>query len=244
MIKFVNSRGKKRKNDAPDEVMISRVQELYTSSHLSDLKLKVGDHEFKVHKFMLCLHSDYFKHLFTGGWAKTVDDVFELEEEDPVIIVALINFIYSFKYEISEEIDKIALIDFNTKLYQVADKYLVLKLKEVTSKRVNEIAKECWESEDFPVSIAEAYERTSPTETLLRGVFVNISYDHIDALMESENFRAVVQGTVGFAADLVRVLYQENADQKLEGYKIHCSFCSKKSTYVVDEEDRTLGYEP
>ena len=92
----------------------------------TDAVLKHGDKEYKVHKCVLSLQSDFFKARFSDRWevkdgaAQTVD----LNDPDlsPVLLEALISGAYTGKVEN---------FDVAMKLLPEADKYQFQKLKEV-----------------------------------------------------------------------------------------------------------------
>ena len=92
----------------------------------TDAILKHGDKEYKVHKCVLSLQSDFFKVLFSDRWevrdraAQTVD----LNDPDlsSVLLEAFISGAYTGKVEN---------FDVAMKLLPVADKYQFQKLKEV-----------------------------------------------------------------------------------------------------------------
>ena len=98
----------------------------------TDAILKHGDKEYKVHKCVLSLQSEFFKARFSDRWevkdgaAQTVD----LNDPDlsPVLLEALISGAYTGKVEN---------FDVAMKLLPVADKYQFQKLKEVCESTIS-----------------------------------------------------------------------------------------------------------
>ena len=98
----------------------------------TDAILKHGDKEYKVHKCVLSLQSEFFKARFSDRWevkdgaAQSVD----LNDPDlsPVLLEALISGAYTGKVEN---------FDVAMKLLPVADKYQFQKLKEVCENTIS-----------------------------------------------------------------------------------------------------------
>jgi ribosomal protein S27E len=120
---------------------------------------------------------------------------------------------------------------FNVKVYQIADKYVVPHLKQRAKEKFETIVKTCWQMDDFPVAIAEAYKCTLKTDRGLREPLVKISMEHMDELLKNEAFVDVLENTVGFASDLATMLAKRKAvNPKTKAYR--CPDCSSK--WMVD----------
>ncbi|KAJ5510616.1 hypothetical protein N7453_002719, partial [Penicillium expansum] len=183
------------------------IQSFFISSQFSDLVVKTEEQEFKLHRLIVCGQSEYFARLYQGNWAETADNTIQLNDDDPRAIEAMIHFMYGIDYDSSgNELGRISPMIFNIRLYQVADKYFVPRLKQRAKEKFGQIARTCWEMDDFPVAIAEAYQCTRKDDRDLRELLVQVSRDHIVELMKSERFCSVLEETVGFAADLVTSL--------------------------------------
>lgn len=142
---------------------------------------------------------------------------------------------YGIDYDSSgNELGRISPMIFNVRLYQVADKYFVPRLKQRAKEKFGQIARTCWEMDDFPVAIAEAYHCTRKDDRDLRELLVQVSRDHIVELMNSERFCSVLEETVGFAADLVISLSGERGSTK-DHHKYYCSGCSRKWSWCNSE---------
>ncbi|BAE57095.1 unnamed protein product [Aspergillus oryzae RIB40] len=70
----------------------------------------------------------------------------------------------------------------------VADKFEVPQLKQKAKDKFETIARTCWEMDDYPIAISEAYQRTHKGDRSSR----------------YPDFRTVLEEVLGFAADLVR----------------------------------------
>lgn len=63
--------------------------------------------------------------------------------------------------------------------------------------------------DDFPYAITEIYSSTDRTDRGLRDLVVEIVSEHIHALLKKQDFQAVLEETLGFAADVTRFIAQE-----------------------------------
>ncbi|KGO37196.1 Uncharacterized protein PEX1_065780 [Penicillium expansum] len=138
--------------------LTASIQSFFISSQFSDLVVKTEEQEFKLHRLIVCGQSEYFARLYQGNWAETADNTIQLNDDDPRAIEAMIHFMYGIDYDSSgNELGRISPMIFNVRLYQVADKYFVPRLKQRAKEKFGQIARTCWEMDDFPVAIAEAY---------------------------------------------------------------------------------------
>jgi speckle-type POZ protein len=119
----------------------------------------------------------------------------------------MLNFMYLFNYDASGgDQARASPMIFNAKVYSIADKYDVVALKSQAKEKFEKAAESCWNMEDFPPAISEVYSSTPATDRGLRGLVVDISYTHIDALLARQDFRNVLEETVGFAADVTQLI--------------------------------------
>ncbi|KAJ5915080.1 BTB/POZ protein [Penicillium verhagenii] len=140
----------------------------------------------------------------------------------------MIHFMYGFDYDSSgSDFGRVSPMIFNIRLYQVADKYFVPQLKKKAKDKFEQIAKTCWEMDDFPVAIAEAYQRTQKHDRDLRELVVKTSQDHVVELVKNEKFCSVLEEITGFAADLALSLSKA---VKAVNRNTSCASCYKTWT--------------
>ncbi|KAB8263878.1 BTB/POZ protein [Aspergillus pseudonomiae] len=181
------------------------IKKFFVSSDFSDLTICTADQEFKVHRLVVCGQSAYFSRLFKGNWTESVDNTVQLKSDDPRAIEAMIHFMYGFEYDSSgSNLGRVSPMLFNINVYQVADKFGVPQLKQKAKEKFEAIARTCWVMDDYPTAISEAYQRTHKEDRGLRDILVHISHEHLEKLLENEDFRTVLEETLGFAADLVK----------------------------------------
>ncbi|KAJ5549655.1 BTB/POZ protein [Penicillium frequentans] len=218
--------------------MTASIQSFFQSAQFSDLVIKTEEQEFKVHRLIVCGQSEYFARLYKANWTETTENMIHLKDDDPRAIEAMIHFMYGFDYDSSgNDFSRVSPMLFNIKVYQVADKYFVPQLKQRAKDKFGQIARTCWQMDDFPVAIAEAYQCTQKNDRDLRELLVKISQDHIAELTENEKFCSILQETIGFAADLTLSLCRERALTK-DHHKYYCSTCSENWTSSSPEGTR------
>lgn len=146
----------------------------------------------------------------------------------------MLHFMYGFEYDSSgNDVSRMSPMLFNVKVYQVADKYFVPQLKQRAKDKFEQIARTCWQMDDFPVAIAEAYRCTQKHDRGLRELLVQISQDHIGELVKSESFRSVLEEIAGFAADLALTLSWGESPKA--SCKYSCSQCSRTWSWYNPE---------
>ncbi|KAB8249751.1 BTB/POZ protein [Aspergillus flavus] len=181
------------------------IKKFFISSDFSDMTICTADQEFKVHRLIVCGQSAYFSRLFKANWTESVDNKIQLKSDDPRAVEAMVHFMYGFEYDSSgSDLGRVSPMLFNINVYQVADKFEVPQLKQKAKDKFETIARTCWEMDDYPIAISEAYQRTHKGDRGLRDILVSISHEHLEKLLENEDFRTVLEEVLGFAADLVR----------------------------------------
>jgi speckle-type POZ protein len=139
----------------------------------------------------------------------------------------MLNFMYLFDYDASgSDQAQASPMIFDVKVYSIADKYDVMALKSQAKDKFEKVAKSCWNMGDFPPAISEVYSSTPATDRGLRDLVVEISCTHIDALLARQDFRNVLQETVGFAADVTQLIASNFKEYK-------CPNCTKRWKAVL-----------
>ncbi|OGM45159.1 BTB/POZ domain protein [Aspergillus bombycis] len=181
------------------------IKKFFISTDFSGLTICTADQEFKVHRLFVCGQSVYFSRLFKGNWTESVDNTIQLKSDDPRAVEAMVHFMYGFEYDSSgSNLGRVSPMLFNINVYQVADKFGVPQLKQKAKNKFE--------------AISEAYQRTHKEDRGLRDILVRISHEHLEWPLENEDFRTVLEETLGFAADLVK-----HSTVKERGWGKQCS---------------------
>ena len=139
----------------------------------------------------------------------------------------MIHLMYGFDYDSSgSDHSRVSPMLFNVNVYQVADKYGVPNLKERAKEKFEKIIETCWEMDDFPLTITEAYSSTPKTDRGLRDPFIRTALKHIEHLLKTEDFVQVLEETVGFSADIFQYSISQSTNPSLTKYR--CSNCGNR----------------
>ncbi|XP_053171566.1 kelch-like protein 10 [Scomber japonicus] len=93
------------------------LNELRREERLCDVVIKVDDVEFKAHKVILCGCSAYFRALFTGAWATSEKQVYNI----PGVLPEMMNLIICYAYTDSVPVTE----DNVVEILAAADQFLV-----------------------------------------------------------------------------------------------------------------------
>ncbi|PVH90219.1 hypothetical protein DM02DRAFT_548234, partial [Periconia macrospinosa] len=171
------------------------------SSSLSDGAIKCEDQEFKIHKLVLSAQSNYFSKAFDGEWKESANGIIDLQGDEVCAIEAMLEFMYTHDYNAIGEGSSSPML-FNIKVYSLADKYDVPELKSLAENKFKDAVENCWDMDDFPYAIIQAYRATPFTDRGLRDVLVHAACKRIQSLLLKQGFCNVLDETVGFASDM------------------------------------------
>ncbi|PYI17275.1 BTB/POZ domain protein [Aspergillus violaceofuscus CBS 115571] len=151
--------------------LLASIKKYYASSKFSDLTIHTLDQDLKVHRLVVCGQSEYFSRLYEGEWLESGMNEIDLKVDDPRAIEAMFHFMYGYRYDSSDsDQGRASPMLFAVKVYQVADKYQVPQLKDRAREKFKSIVETCWQTDDFPVAIEEAYKRTIKEDRSLRDI--------------------------------------------------------------------------
>ncbi|KLJ07494.1 hypothetical protein EMPG_17010 [Blastomyces silverae] len=185
------------------------LKSFFISSTFTDFTIQVADEEFKVHKLIICGQSEFFSRMFNTQWKETAEDVIKLED-DPRTIEAMIRFMYGFDYDGSIH-GRISPMLFSVRVYVVAEFYGIPGLKDQAKTKFEAAVQTCWDMDDFPAVITEVYTTTLPTDQTLRRVLVATATEHIELLLQKDEFVRALELCGSFAADVLRRLGQNQS---------------------------------
>ncbi|KAH7174776.1 BTB/POZ protein [Fusarium flagelliforme] len=178
-------------------------QSLYNNEDFSDLTVKCQDTQIKVHKVILACHSDHFKKMFTGEWKERTEKVIEIKDFEPLVVEAMLRFMYSFNYVGSQQKDSL----FHAKVGEIADYYMVDTLKNMAAENFRSTAGWIASREELVALIEYMYK--SPDLGLCDPILDRVT-EKIDFLLEQDWFHDVMVSVPEFAATLVRRVHKRN----------------------------------
>ncbi|PWY65548.1 hypothetical protein BO83DRAFT_392173 [Aspergillus eucalypticola CBS 122712] len=145
----------------------------------------------------------------------------KLIKDNPTAIKTMIYFMYSFNYNNNNsERNQASPILSNIKIYQIRNKYNILKLKKQAKKKFIKIIKKRWEIDNFVITITNIYMTTVSTNQGLRDPHSVLSY--IDNLLRNKDIKQVLQEVIYLTANL-----SQGQKNQTELKTYHYPSCSK-----------------
>ncbi|KKA23988.1 BTB/POZ domain-containing protein [Rasamsonia emersonii CBS 393.64] len=195
-----------------------RLKDFFHSSEYSDLVIETSDNQvFKVHKLVICGQSEVFAGMFNREWKESTTNTIKLHDDDPRVVEAMIHFLYGIDYDDSGSSSNSSSSEdssqssplFNVKVYGIADKYGIETLQLRAQEKFAAAIRTGWKQDEFAHAIVEAYTKTSAAtdkKSILRKVIVEVAKEHIESLMEMDEFVNALEDVGGFGADLIHAL--------------------------------------
>ncbi|KAI0450336.1 hypothetical protein F5B21DRAFT_508284 [Xylaria acuta] len=179
------------KVDAPSaDAFCVVLKRFFNNEHLTDATIRCGNQEFKVHAVVFSVHSDFFYKAFCGQWKEGGDGkIIKLDEVEVDVVRAMIQFMYHFDYNTP---DSVSALLFDAKVYSIAGRYLIPKLKDY-SKAKFESAISCLLdstgfSADLCAVVSEIYSCTPESDRGLRDIVAEAFHNNLSKLEKSESF--------------------------------------------------------
>ncbi|RDI79596.1 hypothetical protein Vi05172_g10430 [Venturia inaequalis] len=213
--------------------LLANLPNLRSSGVFSDFTITCDDSIFNVHKLILGSHSGYFATMFASGFKEAQENSVVLEEDKSYIVDAMIEALYDGDYIYENDDDLMESEDmFHAKVYAIADKYDVPKLKILASEHfVRSFATAESTVRDIAETIEYVYDSTPESDRCLRDIVVHIAADRTSDFYRCPEFEAMAGTVSDFCNDLAKRL---GVKQELsEGWKkpllpITCTKCSNE----------------
>ncbi|GBN58921.1 Speckle-type POZ protein B [Araneus ventricosus] len=117
------SRSKKGKLPEASNTLTDDIKSLYGVEFLCDLELRTSTSSFSAHKIILCARSPVFTKMFATDFRENKSKCVEITDMDSDTLRRLLLYIYT---DTLEDLD----IKTACRLYEAADKYWILSLKD------------------------------------------------------------------------------------------------------------------
>jgi hypothetical protein len=152
----------------------------------------------------------------------------------------MIDFMYTFRYRDFDKGDQGALL-FHIKLFALADKYDICRLRNMTVSRFKEIAG-CRLYSELIVAIEAVYTTTPSSVRGLREAAIETADYHLKSLLENQSFQDFMDKNGEFGKDLTKKIHSETYARPESLGLIHfqCSDCELSflmNVYDVEQYD-------
>ncbi|KAI4953013.1 hypothetical protein J4E86_006551 [Alternaria arbusti] len=159
---------------------------------------------------IVCIRAGFFARAIKFGGKETQDNVIDLPEDEPKMVAALIRYLYLGVYDgetfddshpehavsvasqlkIKRSITYSVLLPgsptqllSHSKMYSIADKYDVVGLKELASKKFKLAYEVFWNEDVFPIAVDHVFSTTVPEDIGMRDIVIqtiskNMSVTH------------------------------------------------------------------
>ncbi|KAK3624215.1 hypothetical protein LTR56_021151 [Elasticomyces elasticus] len=141
---------------------VLNTKKFYNTGSCSDLTIECDGHLLRVHKMLLISQSSWFEAALEGKFQEALADnkILVLKDDDPVILKALIKFMYHFTYDDSTRGDE-SLASFAIRLYVIADKYDVVGLRTLAASKLDQVLTPFDDEEGFVSALEAIHEYTA-----------------------------------------------------------------------------------
>ncbi|KAM0718908.1 hypothetical protein Q7P37_005980 [Cladosporium fusiforme] len=186
---------------------------LHKSEKFSDCTIICGPYQFKAHKSVLSVHSEYFSKAFQSGAFKEGDSgKLELKAaqsdsddqdacDDPEIVKLMIHYFYHLDYLNDEDAiskNECHLIE-HAKTFAIAVKYQVQGLRTIAHAKFKLLVLKSLEHDDFSHAIHIVYTSTADNVTELRDIVANTIHANIDKMRKKPEVQALLSSIPGLA---------------------------------------------
>ncbi|KAF9250632.1 hypothetical protein DTO006G1_5736 [Penicillium roqueforti] len=219
---------------------VHRLGNFHRTGIFSDLTIYTADQVLSVHRIVVCSRSETFCRHFADLSSESDEDahVFEIKDEHPRVVEAMIRSFYGLHYDINEPEHQMCPLLFNVKVYSIADKFEVEYLKVQAKLTFVTLAQDHWDSVEFLVAAFQAYKTTPKLDRGLRDVVVAVCQIHRRELREKKGFEKLLEEAPGLATDLVllsqRWLPQSASTRVRIVQSFSCLSCFAKWQIQVD----------
>jgi speckle-type POZ protein len=192
------------------------------------LKITCGSDTYNVHKIILCAQCAFFKKACaTGRFKEGETGAIDLPEDEPSIVNAMLQYLYTFDYNyaVDEKQDPLAVA--HAKVYALADKYDIGPLKTVAGTKFKAAAELLAETPHFLQAIRLVYETTPSEDRGLRDITVEVSKECFSHLLKDPEFDDLLQEKGHFGRDLLHAIAPAYVLREPAAEACRCPSCSR-----------------
>ncbi|KAJ6197807.1 hypothetical protein J3E72DRAFT_395355 [Bipolaris maydis] len=213
----------------PQKQLLDSLRSSLASSAYSDFKITCGSDTYKVHKVIVCNRAGFFARAVSFGGRETKSGILDLPEDEPETVKLLIQYLYEGEYEpqlppAAESLSTTAIYtpvkrgkssskkpDYHLvfphtcsydKMYEMAEKYEVISLKELAKEKFNRGYNRFWNTLDFHIAASHAFSTTPEDDTGLRDLVSQTITKHME-LTQAPDIRKLLMQFNGLALGIL-----------------------------------------
>ncbi|KAF8770279.1 BTB and MATH domain-containing protein 42-like [Argiope bruennichi] len=195
---FENSETKNHCLDADNnfkDALIDDFKSMLNDAILSDVKLKTRNNSYPAHKCILGSRSPVFKAMFSSDMKERIKDSVEVEDLSEDTVSRMLRYIYSAEVG---ELEWAAA----TQLYEAADKYEILTLRDACSSYLKKNL--CLNNACEALVLADLHQDGN-----LKSFVQDFILRHGKDIINSEEWEHLMETNVKLAAETMRLKYKE-----------------------------------
>ncbi|SMQ51110.1 unnamed protein product [Zymoseptoria tritici ST99CH_1A5] len=143
--------------DARDTLR-ARFAEYYDDDTYSDFIIKCDSTEWKVHRFVMSIHSDVLKKCCQSAFKEAQEGILDLSEHAVEEVEALVYFLYHWEYKLADDTSIFEDLCFHIDMALLADKYLVTGLVTVAKELFEFCLSDLEDDEELAELALKAYD--------------------------------------------------------------------------------------
>ncbi|KAL6167145.1 hypothetical protein ACJQWK_06591 [Exserohilum turcicum] len=208
--------------EAAKKQLMSSLKKSLASGQYSDLKITCGPDSYNVHKVIVCERAEFFARAIKFGGRESNNSTIDLPKDEPAIIKLLIQYLYEGEYdhslpnechshikETARFHDPAEQLVTHTKMYEIADKYNVVGLKDLVIEKFSRACEQFWYDTYFAIAAHRAYSTTPDNDRGLRDIVCKTIAQNMGALIKKPSVEALLTEFKGLARDLLKLKIDE-----------------------------------
>ncbi|KAF2091253.1 hypothetical protein K490DRAFT_62573 [Saccharata proteae CBS 121410] len=237
-----------------DQFIATSDRELLVTGRFSDLIVRCNNgEELYLHKAIMCSRSHFFMGACRSGLLESHSNVINLPNDDPVMVKALIEYLYGYNYARAEWRTESAFsyvhgtqfakaLLFHTNMYAIAGLYIVPQLQAEASQcfiRILFLGCTPTKYYDFISEVVPAVYATTPeVDRGLRRIvvlFARYRYPKFTSGRHKESFELLKDQVPDFEQDLRNAMSKSSLLGYEQSVKLPIGICNDCGTVVDDE---------
>ncbi|SMY24764.1 unnamed protein product [Zymoseptoria tritici ST99CH_1A5] len=171
---------------ATDKDKLAMLSEMQFCSVTSDFTIIADGLIWKVHRFVLAMHSDVLKAMCSGDFKEATEMTLDWSEYHEDVITAFVEYMYNFNYDAKDYESAFSSTPaIHVHLAVLADKYNIPLLQNLAVTKVKATLEHKCKPKDFAEAAALSFDFGSPTENI-KSVIVDMIVNDQSPTMSGE----------------------------------------------------------